>query len=295
MSTFIRQKKGGTLVSCPYESSHRVASSQFLIHLSQCEKNYPGWNKCPYNAAHRFRTRQDLEKHLFDCRDARRGIVEKNESDVVEQLKSLGLKNPAEEPTINPPTSCARDQSGWNDSDDEDELTAKKKAAVTNALQDPELIIQDAIENRKTRYNQLAYQRMNQEQRRRYQDIIHKNAKGGGPKYEDLNDVPPPSASLNNLDSSAFDASYIDDSINLTSDDNVREAALEQAHGSHVGVQSRSEKTKPPNRQPKTKTRMAIDLTGNQESKAKPQMVSNSAPEVAQSGLSWAQRAAKSK
>ncbi|CAH0563552.1 unnamed protein product [Brassicogethes aeneus] len=55
------------MVLCPFNSHHVVHKSSLQRHILRCMKNYPDHEVCPYNALHRFLTKQLLQDHMMDC------------------------------------------------------------------------------------------------------------------------------------------------------------------------------------------------------------------------------------
>lgn len=57
-----------SVVRCPYNESHLIASSRIQKHILKCEKKFPEDFKvmCPYNASHRL-FKSDLEEHIVTC------------------------------------------------------------------------------------------------------------------------------------------------------------------------------------------------------------------------------------
>ena len=63
----VRQSKY-QLVSCPYNSSHKVRKDRQAQHLTKCAAQHP-WIKlevCPYNALHRFPAKDRVD-HVKNC------------------------------------------------------------------------------------------------------------------------------------------------------------------------------------------------------------------------------------
>ncbi|XP_028158768.1 gametocyte-specific factor 1-like [Ostrinia nubilalis] len=54
-------------VYCPYDKKHQVSRLRLQAHIVKCQKNYPGWQICPYNATHRFPHEDILREHLVQC------------------------------------------------------------------------------------------------------------------------------------------------------------------------------------------------------------------------------------
>jgi len=99
MATFNQQRDA--MVCCPYDSSHRVASRNFVKHAMQCELKYTSGYVvvCPHNASHRI-PKHELANHLKRCDDLKQITRERaqysNANTVTNDLKNLTVNNGAE-------------------------------------------------------------------------------------------------------------------------------------------------------------------------------------------------------
>jgi hypothetical protein len=66
-----------SIVSCPYDSSHKIIASKLQNHIIKCKKSHPELDRaleiCPFNALHRF-LGSEREKHLSECVDRFRAV-----------------------------------------------------------------------------------------------------------------------------------------------------------------------------------------------------------------------------
>lgn len=58
------------MVTCPYNSSHRIRKYRMQIHLVKCKKNYPDSDlvPCDFNATHIVH-KLELDRHYEQCED----------------------------------------------------------------------------------------------------------------------------------------------------------------------------------------------------------------------------------
>nr|CAI5869794.1 unnamed protein product [Callosobruchus analis] len=54
-------------VKCPFNPLHVMPKESLQRHVIRCMVNYPGYQTCPYNALHRFKTKELLAEHMFTC------------------------------------------------------------------------------------------------------------------------------------------------------------------------------------------------------------------------------------
>lgn len=55
------------MVKCPFNPSHVLTEESLQRHIIRCMVNYPFYVTCPYNALHRFRTKDLLRDHMLEC------------------------------------------------------------------------------------------------------------------------------------------------------------------------------------------------------------------------------------
>ncbi|CAH1984198.1 unnamed protein product [Acanthoscelides obtectus] len=55
------------IVKCPFNPQHIMPKNSLQRHVIRCMVNYPEYKTCPYNALHRFRTKELLAEHMFQC------------------------------------------------------------------------------------------------------------------------------------------------------------------------------------------------------------------------------------
>ena len=84
---------GSQLLTCPYNSSHKIAKDRIQTHLVKCRRNHPEADLvvCPYNASHRVPMPEE-QFHVTSCPDAHRRSFPEAKSDGRQEKKPNCIK-----------------------------------------------------------------------------------------------------------------------------------------------------------------------------------------------------------
>lgn len=77
------------VITCPYNSSHRIVRHRMPYHIIKCVKNYKGppLDRCPFNAMHRVLP-EKMKDHIKDCPNYHIVMREKYEREYANQLEN---------------------------------------------------------------------------------------------------------------------------------------------------------------------------------------------------------------